>query len=207
MKRKIIVVFYNIDPSVVRDQTKSFKKAFEKYETRFAVVDEILLEINPKTLDVAKYPVGLDSRVKDIETLLSSGMEGVIREVSGTTKGLVSLQQQLINDVLKSKNPVNVNNVDSGNELIKARICSKKILVVIDDLDHHKQFEYLVGPFASGSVVIITTRDKDMLERIDVEPIYQHRVNELDDDKSLTLFTQHAFGNAKPNKNFLDLSK
>lgn len=36
MKRKIIVVFYNIDPSVVRHQTKSFKKAFEKYETRFA---------------------------------------------------------------------------------------------------------------------------------------------------------------------------
>ena len=33
MKRLVIVVFYNVDPSAVRQQTGSFKKAFKKHET------------------------------------------------------------------------------------------------------------------------------------------------------------------------------
>ncbi|WOH10110.1 hypothetical protein DCAR_0729572 [Daucus carota subsp. sativus] len=110
-----------------------------------------------------------------------------VREISGTTNGLVSLQQQLISDVLKSKKKVNVHHVDQGTKLIEARIYE------------HKQFESLVGPFAPGSVVIITTRDEEILDTIDVETRYRYRVNELDDAESLALFTRHAFGNDKPN--------
>ena len=208
------------------------------------IVDEILLNINPKSLNVAKHPVGLESRVKEITALLSSDPEGVVRmgiygmggigkttlakalynqlllgsykgssflanvrEVSGTNNGLVSLQQQLINDVLKSKKKVDVHNVDQGTKLIEARICSTKVLVVIDDLDEHKQFESLVGPFAPGSVVIITTRDEEILDIIEVETRYRYRVHELDDAESLALFTQHALGNAKPNNTLMALSK
>ncbi|XP_074336097.1 TMV resistance protein N-like [Apium graveolens] len=43
------------------------------------VVDRILHEINPSTLDVAKYPVGMDYRVEDITSLLSNVTKGVIR--------------------------------------------------------------------------------------------------------------------------------
>ncbi|XP_074328453.1 TMV resistance protein N-like [Apium graveolens] len=43
------------------------------------IVDRIVHELNPKTLDVAKYLVGLDSRVKELTTLLRSGTEGVTR--------------------------------------------------------------------------------------------------------------------------------
>lgn len=39
MNRLVIGVYYNIDPSVVRHQTKSFEKAFEKHQTRF--VDKV----------------------------------------------------------------------------------------------------------------------------------------------------------------------
>ncbi|WOG87983.1 hypothetical protein DCAR_0207216 [Daucus carota subsp. sativus] len=129
------------------------------------------------------------------------------REVCQTTQGLASLQQKLLNDILTSKNPVKVDNVDKGIKWIRARLLYTKVLVAIDDLDHRKQFEYLVGPFASGSVVIITTRDEEMLDKIGVEPRYRYRVYELDDDKSLTLFNHHAFGNAVPNSSFMVMTK
>ncbi|KAL8090680.1 hypothetical protein AgCh_039931 [Apium graveolens] len=280
MQRLVIPVFYNIDPSIVRHQSGSFKRAFEKHKFRFAgdmervenwlltlrevadksgkhvygkrseadfindIIDEVLLEINPTALYVAKYPVGLDSRVKDITTLFSSETKGVIkigiygmggvgkttlakavfnqfllgnfkgscflanvREISGTLKGLESLQQQLITNVLKGKNKVEVDSVDQGTKLIGARICSSKILVVIDDLDDQKQFESLVGPFASGSVVIITTRDEEILDKIEVETKYRYRVNELDNVESLVLFSKHAFGDSEPDNSLMVLCK
>ncbi|XP_074333532.1 TMV resistance protein N-like isoform X2 [Apium graveolens] len=191
------------------------------------IVDKILHEINPSTLDVAKYPVGLDSRVEDITSLLSNvtkgvtrigiyGMGGVgkttlakavfnqhyhrfqgscflpnVREASETRKGLAYLQQKLISDVLKCRNII-VDNVDQGIELIRARICSTQVLIVVDDLDSIMPLEFLEGPFAFGSTIIITTRHEDLLESIRVEAKY--KVNELGDAESHQLFCQHAFG-------------
>ncbi|XP_074373854.1 disease resistance-like protein DSC1 [Apium graveolens] len=129
-----------------------------------------------------------------------------VSEVSGT-EGLETLQQQLINDVLKTKKKLEVHNVDEGIKLIRDRICSTKVLVVIDDLGHHKQFEALVGPFASDSVVIITTRDEAILDKVKVQPKYRYMLKELNDAQSLQLFNQHAFGNATPNNTLVLLSK
>ncbi|KAL8155450.1 hypothetical protein AgCh_000733 [Apium graveolens] len=215
------------------------------YEADFIseLVDKILLEINPNTLDVAKYPVGLGPRVKELMSLLSSGTEGVIRigiygmggvgkttlakalynqlllrsfdgscflanvrDISGTTRGLESLQQQFINDVLKSKKKVIVNNVEQGIMILRERLCSAKKLVLIDDIDDLDQYESLVGPFASGSLIIITTRDEEILEKVEVEPRYRYRVNELNDVQSLELFTEHAFVNAETDNSLKVLS-
>ncbi|WOG95904.1 hypothetical protein DCAR_0415233 [Daucus carota subsp. sativus] len=293
MKRLVIVVFYNVDPSAVRQQTGSFKKAFKKHETcskpgcfrkaskerrirsaakmdkvkqwRLAltnvagfsgksisakrseadiineIIDVILRHVNLRTLDVAKYPIGLDSRVKGIAESLNTSRKGVIKigiygmggvgkttlakalynqlllgsfqgscflanvsEVLETAKGLVSLQEQLINDVLKNNKKIEVHNVEEGTMFIRERICSAKVLIIIDDIDNLKQYESLAGvPFASGSVVIITTRDEEILDKIEVEPRHRYRVNELDDAQSLALFTKHAFGNAKPNTSLM----
>ncbi|KAL1834507.1 hypothetical protein ACET3Z_004158 [Daucus carota] len=207
------------------------------------IIDEILLKINPKISDLGKYPVGLNSRVRDITLLLNSHTEGMIKfgiygmggvgkttfakalykelfpgsfkgscfledvsEVAGRINGLVSLQQRLINDVLKSKKILKVDSVNHGISSIGARICSNKILVVIDDLDHVTQFQSLVGPFASGSVVIITTRDEQILDTIEVEPRYRYMVQELDAADSMALFTRHAFGNSTPNNTLMELS-
>ncbi|XP_074359278.1 TMV resistance protein N-like isoform X3 [Apium graveolens] len=204
------------------------------------IIDELLLKINPKTLDVAKYPVGLDSRVTAITTLLRCDKEGVIRvgihgmggvgkttlakavynkhygsfhgscfladvrEASTRENGLVSLQQKLIDNVLKRKN-VKIDNVDQGIELIRARICSKKVLIVIDDLDNIMPLEFIVGPFAMGSIIIITTRNEDLLDSVRVEAKY--KVNGLGDVESRQLFMQHAFGDNKIPDTFKELSK
>ena len=130
-----------------------------------------------------------------------------VREVSGTFRGLESLQQKLINNVFKSKKKFEVPDVEEGIKFIRERLYSAKVLLLIDDIDNPRQYESFIGSFASGSVVITTTRDQEILEKIEVEPKFQYRVNELDDAESLALFTRYAFGSAKSNDTLMALSK
>nr|XP_017233171.1 PREDICTED: TMV resistance protein N-like [Daucus carota subsp. sativus] len=120
------------------------------------------------------------------------------------TNGLVSLQQQLIVDVLK-RNNINIGNVDQGIELIRAGICLTKVFIVIDDLDDLNPLEYLEGSFASGSMVLITTRNEDLLDRIKVKARY--KVNKMDKDKAHQPFNQHAFEDDKISDTFQEMSK
>ncbi|KAL8090596.1 hypothetical protein AgCh_039879 [Apium graveolens] len=127
-----------------------------------------------------------------------------VREVIGIERGLECLQQQLINDVLKCQN-IEIDNVDQGIEMIRARICPLKVLIVIDDLDDPVPLEYLEGPFAFGSIVMITTRNEDLLDLVKVETRY--KVNELGDAESRQLFSQHAFADNKISDTFMELSQ
>ncbi|XP_019238985.1 PREDICTED: putative disease resistance protein At4g11170 [Nicotiana attenuata] len=49
--------------------------------------------------------------------------------------GLVKLQEKLLQQVLKNKD-IKVGSVAQGINLIKARLESKKVLIVLDDVDH-----------------------------------------------------------------------
>ncbi|KAL1834556.1 hypothetical protein ACET3Z_004207 [Daucus carota] len=161
----------------------------------------------PSALEVAQY-LGLNSPVKDEATLSSNVTAGVhnqnngpfkgssflenAREASQTNRGIAAgLQQKLVNDVLKCNN-ITIDNPDSGTELIRDRISSAKILLVINDLDGIVPLEFLEGPFIVGSTIIITTRHEDLLDPIDEEAKY--KVKELGDFESRQLFCQHGFG-------------
>ncbi|KAL3745178.1 hypothetical protein ACJRO7_014310 [Eucalyptus globulus] len=113
-----------------------------------------------------------------------------IRETS-ERKGIECVQKQLIYDI--TGRSCDVSNVDEGVNVIKSRFMSKKVLVLLDDMDDNTHLNALVKDgswFEVGSVVIITTRNKSILvEGRD----YMYQLNELSLDQSLILFSRHAF--------------
>ncbi|WMV53171.1 hypothetical protein MTR67_046556 [Solanum verrucosum] len=74
-----------------------------------------------------------------------------------------------------------------------------KVLIVLDDIDHGDHLEYLagdVGWFGNGSRVIVTTRNRHLIEKDNA--IYE--VPTLPDDEAMQLFNKHAFKKEVPNE-------
>ncbi|XP_021799922.1 uncharacterized protein LOC110744265 [Prunus avium] len=121
-----------------------------------------------------------------------------VREKSEKTDGLNDLRNTLVRELLKDKD-VNINS-PSIPPHIQDRLRRTKALIVLDDVNARKQLEYLVGDhdrFCQGSRIIITARDKGLLEqKVDHEKIYN--VEGLGSDEALELFHLHAFGNKSP---------
>ena len=77
--------------------------------------------------------------------------------------------------------------------MIKERPCFKKVLV-LDDVDSLDQLEALAGDrnwFGPGISIIVTTRDKHLLEVHKMDAFYEAK--KLDHKDSLELFSRHAF--------------
>ncbi|KAH9725933.1 ADP-ribosyl cyclase/cyclic ADP-ribose hydrolase [Citrus sinensis] len=109
-----------------------------------------------------------------------------VREAEETGR-IKDLQKELLSKLL---NDGNARNVESQLN----RLARKKVLLVFDDVNHPGQIESLIGcldELASGSRVIITTRDKQVLENCWVNQIY--RMKELVDVDAHKLFCQCAF--------------
>jgi hypothetical protein len=98
-------------------------------------------------------------------------------------------------------------NVDRGINLIKERFRYKRVLVILDDVDHLKQLNSFVGSsewFGAGSRIILTTRDEHLLTELGVHEKY--KVDELNHEESLQLFSWHAFRIAHPTEDYRELS-
>ncbi|KAL3745181.1 hypothetical protein ACJRO7_014312 [Eucalyptus globulus] len=119
-------------------------------------------------------------------------------------EGIKCLQKQLISS---PGSPCDVSNVDEGIYLIKSRFAHKKALIFPDDIDDSAHLKYLVdrGWFEVGSVVIITTRNNDVLGQASANQMYQ--LNELSLDQSLILFSRHAFQKDSPPSDYEDISR
>ncbi|XP_030464817.1 disease resistance protein RPV1-like [Syzygium oleosum] len=128
-----------------------------------------------------------------------------IRETS-LRKGIECLQKQLIYDILRS--PYDVSNVDEGTGIIKTRFKSKKVLILLDDMDDKTHLNALAGDsswFRAGSIVIITTRNKSILN--EARAGYMYQLNELPLDQSLILFSRHAFKKDSPQSDYEFISR
>jgi len=120
-------------------------------------------------------------------------------------QGITFLQKQLIFDIIGSL--CEVSNVDDGISVLKSRFTSKKVLTLLDDIDDYTHLNALVGDgswFEVGSIVIITTRDKSILDKARANHIY--KLNELPSDQSLILFSRHAFRKDFPLSGYEDIS-
>ena len=120
---------------------------------------------------------------------------------------LLQLQQQLLADILEERN-IDIRNVYYGVDIIKRRLCHKKVLIVLDDVNKLDQLENLAGEhgwFGSGSLIIITTRDEHLLVHHGVHKIY--KPNALNTDDALQLFCLKAFKNEQPREGYMQLSR
>ncbi|XP_022028608.2 TMV resistance protein N [Helianthus annuus] len=131
-----------------------------------------------------------------------------VREFSkGSLCGLRSLQKQVLSDVTKDTK-ITVNSVHEGKNMMKQRMCDKKVLLVLDDVDHVYQLQALAGEldwFKPGSRVIITTRDKQVLKAHRVNLILG--VNLLLHNEAIRLFSRYAFGTEIPIQGYEELSE
>ncbi|XP_042961782.1 disease resistance protein RUN1-like isoform X2 [Carya illinoinensis] len=199
--------------------------------------------LNQTPSSIAVYPIGIKSRIRDIDQHLRIGMNDIIlmvgifgtggigkttiandiynkirfqfegscflrniREISKQVGGLIQLQNELLFEILGTTS--NINDVEKGVEVIRDRLRSKKVLLVLDDVDELAQLKKLARDrawFGSGSRILITTRDQHLLEAFEVDSKYEVMI--LDDNEALQLFSLHAFKEKEPPEDFMDISK
>ncbi|KAL3745183.1 hypothetical protein ACJRO7_014314 [Eucalyptus globulus] len=120
--------------------------------------------------------------------------------------GIECILNKLIYDVIGSSG--HVFSVDEGICVIKSRFTSKKVLVLLDDMDDSTtHLNALVKDrswLGVGSTIIITTRNKSILD--EAKACYRYPLNELSMDQSLILFSRHAFQKDSPQSDYEVLS-
>ncbi|XP_015162089.1 TMV resistance protein N-like [Solanum tuberosum] len=121
-------------------------------------------------------------------------------------KGLRWLQKTLICKLFGKK--MIVTSEHDGTTIIKNGLRWKKVLLVLDNIDHLSQLELIVGGtewFGRGSRILITTRDKHLIvSHVKEDKVYE--VLLLSENEALELFCMHAFKRKSPERDFKVLS-
>eukprot|EP00253_Pinus_taeda_P027102 PITA_27102 len=121
---------------------------------------------------------------------------------------LIILQRKLLRSLTGSD--LQIENKAEGIKMLKTHLPSHKILLVLDDVDTVDQVDELVPDqtcIHSDSLILITSRDKDVLTRSGVENSLIYKLDGLSTERSLKLFCQHAFGQPDPLPGFENLAQ
>ncbi|CAK8543032.1 unnamed protein product [Lathyrus sativus] len=121
--------------------------------------------------------------------------------------GKVSLQQQLLSDIYKTKK-ITMDTIESDKLILQEKLCQKKIFLVLDNVMELDQLNALCRSpkcFGQGSKIIITTRDLQLLRAHCVSHVYQ--ISTMNQYESLQLFSWHAFKEPSPMDGFAHLSR
>ena len=89
---------------------------------------------------------------------------------------------------------MNIEDIYDRVHMIKKRLSHKRILLVLDDVNKLVELENLAGKrewFGRANRIIITIRDKYLLETHIIDKIYE--VKALKDEDALHLFCSKAF--------------
>ncbi|BBH09939.1 Disease resistance protein TIR-NBS-LRR class family [Prunus dulcis] len=133
-----------------------------------------------------------------------------IKGSSEQSNGLVQVQKQLLSDILDGRE-VKISGVSEGITKVEDAISSKRILLVLDDVDHMDQLLDVVLGMKDrcypGSRIIITTSNVGLLRADRYRVIKVHGIRTFTDGESLELFSWHAFGKDRPTESFMEISK
>ncbi|KAH9725101.1 ADP-ribosyl cyclase/cyclic ADP-ribose hydrolase [Citrus sinensis] len=163
------------------------------------ISNEVLRCLDDTFQSENKSLVGVESCIKEIESLLGT------REAEKTGMS-AHLRQELLSTLLNDDGNVKII-PNIGLNFESKRLTRKKVLIVFDDVTDRKQIEFLIGEldsFASGSLIIITTRDKQVLINCWADKIYE--VKELADADALKLFSRCAFRQDHPVACYMELT-
>ncbi|KAH9783001.1 Disease resistance-like protein DSC1 [Citrus sinensis] len=147
-----------------------------------------------------------------IFNLISSEFEGKcfmanVREESEKVGGLVHLREQVLSEVLEENIAIRTPDLP---EYIRERLKRMKIFIVLDDVNKVRQLEYLTGGldrFGPGSRIIVTTRDKRVLDNFGIANTYIYKVKGLNYSEALELFCNFAFKQSNCPDGLFTLSK
>ncbi|XP_042754399.1 TMV resistance protein N [Lactuca sativa] len=129
-----------------------------------------------------------------------------VREVSNDSlSDLKLLQKRVLSDVLNDQY-IKVGSENEGKNMMSWMMCGRKVILVLDDVDHVDQLEALAGKhswFKPASIIIITTREQQVLLAHEVKI---HNLNLLSDKEAICLFGRYAFGKEIPIQGYEELS-
>ncbi|KAF7848037.1 hypothetical protein BT93_L2350 [Corymbia citriodora subsp. variegata] len=167
--------------------------------------------------------IGKTVLAKAVFNKISSHFEGVcflndVRESS--QHSLINVQKKLLASFVGPVVANLIKDIGEGMNLIK-RVChTKKVLIVLDDLDKQEQLKKLAGKsdwFGLGSRIIFTTRNLEVLmtqvessnEEVLNQPkgILAYETHEMEFGRALQLFCKHAFRRDSPLEGYDHLTK
>ncbi|CAN8238010.1 unnamed protein product [Cochlearia groenlandica] len=121
-----------------------------------------------------------------------------IRENS-VRSGLESLLKKLFCTLLNDRD-LEIGAPGNAHERFERRLKSKRLLIVLDDVNEEKQVRYLMGHckwYQGGSRIIVTSRDRKLIENIRG---HRYVLPKLNDRDALKLFCLNAFNGSCPSK-------
>ncbi|KAH9727022.1 Disease resistance-like protein DSC1 [Citrus sinensis] len=128
-----------------------------------------------------------------------------VREQSNKM-GVIHVRDEVISQVLGENLKIGTLTIPQN---VRKRLWRMKVLIVLDDVhDEFTQLESLangVGGFSPGSRIIITTRDKRVLDKCGVNSVYE--VEQLTYNHALELFCRKAFRQNNRSRDLLELSQ